>query len=241
MTHYSKIILTVLNDQVLSYLPKDKPAQPDAGKQAIISKKAQKLIGKYNYVINELCTSDEWVENRAHIDGRNKVYDGKYQLSASCAYVFDTNPKTFTLQLILDDKTYEPTQLQIVVKNPLLTEMLLGRPFSIYIPLNLLERDPPKEIISAINTLTKATLEQVETLTSGRSDIKNNIPVNVAGFKARMESLKSEVLPPSATGARDTEIIGVSLDTDLPTLYISYKTDDGTGVTAVPASTQMPK
>ena len=238
MTHYSQIVLTVLSNQVLAYLPKDKPAQPDAGKQVVISKEAQKLIGKYNYVIDELCRSDEWVENRAHIDGRNKIYDGKYQLSASCAYLFENNPKTFTLQLLLADKTYEPTQLQIVVKNPLLTAMLNGAPFSVYIPLHLLERNPPKEIINAINTLVSSTLMQIETLTHCQFNGKNHARVEVAGFKAKMEAIKDDALPPSAIGAREVEIISLSLDTDLPIIYISYKTDEGTGVTELPTLTQ---
>lgn len=238
MTNAPQIILTVLNNQVPSYLPKDKPAQPDAGKQAIISKKAQALIGKYNYVINELCRSDKWVENRAHIDGRNKVYGGRYQLSASCAFLFESNPKTFTLQLVLADKTYEPTKLQIVVKDPLLTKMLNDAPFSVYIPLQLLESKSPKDFITAIDTLIKTTLEQVETLTNGHFDANKHTCVDVAGFSTRIEMLRDKVLPESETKPRDAEIVGISLDTDMPVIYISYKTDEGTGITAVLASTQ---
>lgn len=224
--------LLVLNDVRYSCLPTDKPNQYTCEKIAI-SEGAYQVFNDYHEVVTQLTEIGCWVENRAHINGAFKVYQGKYELTVSSIYIAKHTTQTFTLELLLDDN-YVPASLQLrttnLTKNPSDSDVSIA---ALKLPHEY--QGGATEVAVIVNSILIAAMKKIDD--SKEADTSNN-KLNVEDYWSlereegyNMEVITNNMLPVAGEKARDVRLVGFSLDKSQPAFYVGYTTDDGLGVT----------
>lgn len=91
----------------------------DDGSTITMNGSSAKLVIAFNELVDELNNSKNynWTENHTDEDGRFEIADNKYQLTTSCYFAMQGKLKSFTLQLLLDDETLEPSGISIAMGN----------------------------------------------------------------------------------------------------------------------------
>lgn len=224
--------LTLLACHMPAYEPKDTPTAPDAGEKVDIGATSQAIFDKYHALIEQLCESGYWTQNRAHLNNYFRVCGGRYQLSASCTYMGGGRLKMFTVKLLLDLETLNPVSLMLAFRTP--TLLSCGEPYDVTISIDTLMNEDIITVTDMVSTLTIGILEKYKaSMVDGlaASDDKVNerfFEVEKRGYKlAQLERAVTKKIGATATNAK---VIGFGLDNLYPTLFASYETDAGTGV-----------
>lgn len=224
--------LKLLACHMPAYEPECNPVASDAGEMVNISTTTQAILTKYHAVIEMLCQSGYWTENRAHLKNHFRVCGGRYQLSASCTYMGGGRLKMFTVRLLLDLETLTPVSLMLAFRTP--TLLSCGEPYDVTISIDTLMNEDIITVTDMVSTLTIGILEKYKaSMVDGlaASDDKVNerfFEVEKREYKlAQLERAVTKKIGATATNAK---VIGFGIDNLYPTLFASYETDAGTGV-----------
>ena len=215
-----------------AYEPECNPAASDAGEMVNISTTTQAILTKYHALIEMLCQSGYWTENRAHLKNHFRVCGGRYQLSASCTYMGGGRLKMFTVRLLLDLETLTPVSLALAFRTP--TLLNCGEPYDVTIAIDTLMNEDTFTVVDMISTLTIGILEKykasmIEGLDGSEIEAHESFfEVENRNYKlAQLERAVTKKLSMTATNAK---VVGFGLDNLYPTVFASYETDAGTGV-----------
>lgn len=224
--------LKLLDCHIPAYKPQSNPVATDAGEMINISATNQAILKKYHTVIEMLCQSGYWTENRAHLKNRFRVCGGRYQLSASCAYMGGGRLKMFTVRLLLDLETLAPVSLMLAFRTP--TLLSGGEPYDVTISIDTLMNEDTFTIVDMISTLTIGILEKykasmTEGLDGSVSEAHESF-FEVEGREYKLYQLERAVTKKLGVTATNAKVIGFGLDNLYPTLFASYETGNGTGI-----------
>ena len=232
MTDYASV--TELSHIPHAYLPQDKVEQTDAGKKVGVSLYTKNIMNKFNLFVKEIAKLPVWIENRAHSNGAFTVVDGQYQVSASCCYVTKDEPRIFTVKLYLDKQNeYEPTKFIIDIRNPTLPAPI--EPFEYNVGIEYLEINTPTHNAKIVHDLVLRMIESLDLKVAAKTgttlhadDAKEMI---IADYDFDLDFIKRRLMPFAADEMSNLELVGCSADDgETPLLYVSYTTNEGTGI-----------
>ena len=213
--------LLILNNLIPAhYEANNRPVYPNAGVLQMMSDNNAKVFEAYNNLIDELVSDEEWIENRVHIDGRNKVYNGKYQLSASTVYILDDTTKSITVELKLNPKNNKPKALLLSYGNR------AGNTdaHTVNIELATLEQLSAKDMKAFINAGVEDLLARI---------VPENMACRVMVLDPQffhINHIKDKFLSRKIGAVANPEIIGFGVDNRNPLMFVGYEQDGETGI-----------
>lgn len=213
--------LLLLNEAIPAhYKPNKRPTDANAGVLMSISDNSAAIFEAFNNLVDELASGEEWIENRAHTDGRYKVHNGRYQLSASTVYILEDSTQSFTVELKLSPKNHKPKELLLSYGNRagdtgahtavIDIETLLVQPSEGMKEIintaveDLLVRIVPKEVVCRVMVLDPKFF-------------------NINHIQAKFLSAKDGAIT-------NPEIVGFAVDNRNPMMFVGYEQQGTTGI-----------
>lgn len=216
--------LLLLNNQIPAhYQPNERPANANAGVLFNISDNSAAIFEAFNNLVDELAEDEEWVENRAHIDGRNKVHDGRYQLSASTVYILEDTTKSVTVELKLNPKNYKAKELLLSYGNR------AGDPeaHTAVIEIDTLLIQPTK----AMKAIIEASVGDLLARITPKGTACRVMVLDPKFFD--INHIQAKCLPNRLGVVSNPEIIGFGADNRNPMAFVGYKQHGITGVAEI--------
>lgn len=223
--------LLILDNVYHTYLPTDKPDHY-AGKRIVISEAVNDVFESYHDVIDELLETEVWIENRAHTNGGFKVYQGKYELTASCVYNSKQANQIFTVSLLLN-QAHIPTALQLSIAEMPADKVGTGAELDVSTIEFKLPREykgGAAELAEAINTAVILAQEKYEAKEPLSADEQLQREYE---FDYDVDFITNNMLPVAGEKASNVQLIAFSADGIEPSCFVGYTTEDGIGVTEI--------
>lgn len=221
-------ILLVLDNVYHTYLPTDKPDHY-AGKKVALSESDNQVFEDYHTVIDNLLDIDVWIENRAHSNGGFKVYQGKYELTASCIYNTKQANQIFTVSLLLNE-AHTPTAVQLSITEILASASITPDVSAITFKLPHEYEGGATELAEAINTAVILAQEKYDAKDALSADEQLEREYD---YDFDIDFVTTHLLPVAGEKASNVQLIAFSADGIEPSCFIGYTTEDGIGVTEI--------
>lgn len=231
--------LLILDNVYHTYLPTDKPDHY-AGKRIVISEAVNDVFEDYHDVIDKLLDTEVWIENRAHSNGGFKVYQGKYELTASCVYNSKQANQIFTVSLLLN-QAHIPTALQLSIAEMPADKIGTGAELDVStIEFKLpnqhkggdaeVAEEAAAEIAEMINRAVILAQEKYEAKEPLSADEQLQREYE---FDYDVDFITNNMLPVAGEKASNVQLIAFSADGIEPSCFVGYTTEDGIGVTEI--------
>ena len=223
--------LLILDNVYHTYLPTDKPDHY-AGKQVMISEAVNDAFEDYHEVIDYLLGTTVWIENRAHSNGDFKVYQDKYELTATSIYNSKQANQIFTVSLLLN-QAHIPTALQLSITEIPADKVGAGTDLdvsTIEFKLPNEYKGGTAEVAEAINTAVILAQEKYEAKEPLSADEQLQREYE---FDYDVDFITNNMLPVAGEKASNVQLIAFSADSIEPSFFVGYTTEDGIGVTEI--------
>ena len=228
--------LLILDNTYHTYLPTDKPDH-FAGKTVAISQAVNDVFEDYHDVIDNLLDIDVWIENRAHSNGGFKVYQGKYQLTASCVYNTKQANQVFTVSLLLN-QAHIPTALQLSIAEIPADKIGTGaEPDVSTIEFKLPNQYKGGDVDAAAEAAAEVAemINRAVILAQEKYEAKEPLSADEQlqreyEFDYDADFITKNMLPVAGEKASNVQLIAFSADGVEPSCFVGYTTEDGIGV-----------